>query len=530
MTDINQFSQWPLLKAHHQKLAASPLRDMFAQDPARFTKLSLRLPGLLADYSKNHITEETVGLLVSLARAAGLEKRRAAMFVGERINTTENRAVLHTALRTDPAEEILFDGENIVPGIYAVLERMGAFCDTVRSGAWKGHSGKTITDIVNIGIGGSSLGPQLATESLAAFHHPHLRAHYVANVEASDLSGTLAQLDPESTLFIVASKTFTTAETMQNAHIARDWLVAHYNGDAAAVSRHFVAASTNAAAVSAFGIDADNMFPFQDWVGGRYSVWSSIGLSVMLMIGPDLFGQFLAGARSMDLHFETAPLEKNLPVLLALIGLWHRNLCHYPALAVIPYHASLRRLPAFLQQLDMESNGKRVMQDGKTVPVASGPIIFGEPGTDAQHSFFQWLHQSPDIVPVDFIACVKPTDGLPAQQNMLLANCLAQSAALMNGQNNTAEPHRHFPGNRPSTTLLLDELSPFTLGMLLALYEHKVFVQGVLWGVNSFDQWGVELGKVLAKGLEPEIAGTAARTVHDASTDGLVDHIRSFGG
>lgn len=529
MTDINQLSPWPLLKAHHQKLAATTISGFFAQDAARFNKLSLRLPGLLADYSKNHITEETVGLLVSLARAAGLEKRRDEMFAGARINLTENRAVLHTALRAASGDTVEFDGKNVIPAVHDVLKRMGEFSEAVRSGAWKGHSGKDITDIVNIGIGGSSLGPQLACEALAAFHHPRLRAHYVANVEASDLYATLAKANPETTLFIVASKTFTTAETMQNAHIAREWLLAHYNGDAAAVARHFVAASTNADAVAAFGIDAANMFPFQDWVGGRYSVWSSIGLSVMLMIGADKFGEFLAGARSMDEHFKTAPLDKNLPVLMALIGLWHRNLCHYPALAVIPYHAALRRLPAFLQQLDMESNGKRVMQDGKPVPVATGPIIFGEPGTDAQHSFFQWLHQSPDVVPVDFIVAARPTAGSAAQHHMLLANCLAQSAALMHGQNNTAEPHRHFPGNRPSTTFILDELSPFTLGMVLAMYEHKVFVQGILWCVNSFDQWGVELGKVLAKGLEPEISGTApAAAERDASTAGLVAHLHAL--
>jgi glucose-6-phosphate isomerase len=529
MTDINQLSPWPLLKAHHQKLAATPLSGLFAQDAGRFDKLSMRLPGVLADYSKNHITEETISLLVSLARAAGLEKRRDAMFAGDKINLTENRAVLHTALRAAPDAQISVDGGNIVPAVHETLARMGAFSEAVRSGAWKGHSGKEITDIVNIGIGGSSLGPQLACEALAAFHHPRLRAHYVANVEASDLGGTLRRADPETTLLIVASKTFTTAETMQNAHIARDWLLAHYKGDAASVAKHFVAASTNAAAVEAFGIAPENMFPFQDWVGGRYSVWSSIGLSVMLMTGADKFADFLLGARDMDAHFKTAPLEKNLPVLLALIGLWHRNLCNYPALAVIPYHAALRRLSAFLQQLDMESNGKRVMQDGKPVPVATGPIIFGEPGTDAQHSFFQWLHQSPDIAPVDFIVCAKPSEGTEAQHNMLLANCLAQSAALMAGQNNPAEPHRHFTGNRPSTTFILDALTPYTLGLLLAMYEHKVFVQGVLWCVNSFDQWGVELGKALAKDLEPEIAGTAPpSTSRDASTAGLVAHIQTL--
>jgi glucose-6-phosphate isomerase len=510
MTDITRYPHWQKLQNHRP----APLKQLFANDPGRFEKLAVRLPGLLADFSKNAVDAETISLLCGLARDAGLEQYRDAMFAGDKINVTEDRAVLHTALRASPA----------LPEVAGVLAQMKKFTDAVRDGAWAGRSGHPITDIINIGIGGSSLGPQLVTQALAHFHHPRLSCHFVANVEASDLARTLARVNPETTLFIVASKTFTTAETMQNARIAREWLLAHYNGDTTAVAKHFVAASTNAAAVAEFGIAPDNMFPFRDWVGGRYSVWSAIGLSLMLMTGAENFGQFLSGARLVDDHFKTAPLDKNVPVLMALIGLWYRNFSGYPAYAVIPYHSALGRLPAFLQQLDMESNGKAVTRDGKPVAAATGPIVFGEPGTDAQHSFFQWLHQSPDIVPVDFIAAVRTPAGNVQQQNMLLGNSLAQSEALMQGRDGGAEPHRHFTGNRPSTTFLLDELTPQTLGMLLALYEQKVFVQGVLWGINSFDQWGVELGKVLAKALESEIAaGTPA--AHDASTLGLMAYI-----
>jgi len=515
------------LQAHYAEMFSLHIKDLFAQDAARFEKMSLQLPGLLADFSKNRITDETLKLLLRYAEDSGIVDARARFFGGGKINNTENRAVLHMALRADEDDIFTVDGKNVVPEVRDTLARMAAFAEAVRSGGWKGRSGKEITDIVNIGIGGSSLGPQLVTQALSYYHHPRLSAHYVANVEASDLARTLAALNPETTLFIVASKTFTTAETMQNARIAREWLLAHYKGDETAVAKHFVAASTNAEAVGAFGIAPQNMFPFHDWVGGRYSLWSAIGLSCMLMVGAENFHALLSGARDMDQHFKTAPLAENLPVLTALIGFWHRDICGYPALAVIPYHAQLARLPAFLQQLDMESNGKRVDRDGRPLQIPSGPMIFGEPGTDAQHSFFQWLHQGTDIVPVDFIAAVNTPYGNQTQQNMLLANCLAQSAALMGGRDNPAEPHRHFPGNRPSTTLLLDELTPKTLGMLLALYEHKVFVQGMLWQVNSFDQWGVELGKVLAKNLEPEIAGASPIGAHDASTKGLIGHIRA---
>lgn len=521
MTDLTQLKSWQALTA--QAGQAKSLKDLFSSDPARFKDLSFTLPGLLVDFSKNLVTPETLDLLVRLAEERDLEKMRDAMFGGEKINTTENRAVLHTALRGDENDPLSVDGQNVTDDVAAVLRRMESFADDVQLGTWRGYNGKEITDIVNIGIGGSSLGPRLVTEALSAFHVPRLQAHFVANVEASDLALKLRHLSPETTLFIVASKTFTTAETMQNAHIARNWLVNHYK-DEQAIARHFVAASTNLEAVKKFGIAPNNMFPFWDWVGGRYSVWSSIGLSVMLMVGREHFSELLQGAREMDAHFRTAPLRQNIPALMGLIGIWYRNFLKMPAYAVIPYHACLGRLPAFLQQLDMESNGKSVTKDGKPVRTATGPIIFGEPGTDAQHSFFQWLHQGTDIVPIDFIAAVKTRFGNADQQAMLLANFLAQSEALMTGKENKAEPHRNFAGNRPSTTILLDELNPRTLGALLALYEHKVFVQGIIWGIDSFDQWGVELGKVMAKTLEAEIKARKSGQ-HDGSTVGLLAYI-----
>ena len=407
MKDATYLKNWHALQDHREQLRNRHLKEFFAQDSGRFGKLSFALPGLLVDFSKNFVTDETLFLLAGLAGDAGLPAMRDAMFKGEKINTTESRAVLHTALRAPKGAKITVDGRNVVDDVHAVLDAMEKFATAVRDGAWKGHTGKEITDIVNIGIGGSSLGPQLVTQALAHFHHSRLKAHFVANVEASDLSRSLDRLSPETTLFIVASKTFTTAETMQNAHIARNWLLAHYKGDEKAVARHFVAASTNADAVQKFGIAPENMFPFWDWVGGRYSVWSAIGLSVMLMVGPAHFREFLAGAHAADEHFRTAPIEANIPVLMGLIGVWYRNFMQFPAYAVIPYHACLARLPAFLQQLDMESNGKRVTRAGQPVSAATGPMIFGEPGTDSQHSFFQWLHQGADIVPVDFIAAVK---------------------------------------------------------------------------------------------------------------------------
>jgi glucose-6-phosphate isomerase len=519
---------WQDLQKHAKTLEGVTLPQLFAEDKARFQQLSFHLPGMLVDFSKNKVTGDTLRLLLRFAQERKVENRRHDMFSGAKINNTEGRAVLHAALRAPKDKKITVDGKDVVPDVHHVLERMAHFANAVRHGHWRGHSGKEITDIVNIGIGGSSLGPQFATEAMCGFHHMRLKAHFVANVEASDLQHVLQKLSPETTLFIIASKTFTTQETMQNARVAREKVLKHYNNDEKAVEKHFVALSTNAAEVGKFGILPENMFPFWDWVGGRYSVWSAIGLSVMLMIGPDHFAEFLKGAREMDEHFQTAPLDKNIPVLMALIGLWHRNMLGLPAYAVIPYHSALKRLPAWLQQADMESNGKSVNADGEALEVPTGPVIFGEPGTDAQHSFFQWLHQGTDIVPVDFIAAVRTPYGTKAQQNMLLANLLAQSEALMNGQSIEGQPQRFFPGSRPSTTILLDELNPRTLGMLMALYEHKVFVQGALWGVNSFDQFGVELGKVLAKTLEAELnAKTEGK--HDSSTAGLMKYIHDHG-
>jgi glucose-6-phosphate isomerase len=519
---------WKELDAHARELAATPLPRLFEKDPARFEKLSFKIPGMLVDFSKNKVTAETVKLLTALARARGLEDKRDDMFDGQKINVTENRAVLHTALRAPKSRKIMVDGKNVVPEVHKTLERMGKFAEAVRHGRWRGHSGKEITDIVNIGIGGSSLGPQFATEALAGFHHMRLKAHFVANVEASDLHQVLQKLSPETTLFIIASKTFTTLETMQNARVTREKVLKHYKGNEKAIEKHFVALSTNVPEAEKFGILPANVFPFWDWVGGRYSVWSAIGLSLMLMIGAEHFGHFLDGARAMDEHFLETPLEKNIPALMGLIGAYHRTALDYPAYAVIPYHSMLKRLPAWLQQVDMESNGKSVDVTGAPVAQPTGPVIFGEPGTDAQHSFFQWVHQGTDTVPLDFIAAVKTPYGTKAQQNMLLANLLAQAEGLMNGRTVPGEPQRFFPGSRPSTTILLDELNPKTLGMLMALYEHRVFVQGVLWNINSFDQFGVELGKVLAKTIEAEL-NTKAKGKHDGSTAGLMKHIQSKG-
>ncbi len=524
MADITKLTSWRKLHAYRDAMTPD-LKGLFAADPDRFQKFSITLPGMLADYSKSVITDELKILLTGLAEEADLAAARDALFAGEKVNFTEKRAVLHMALRAPPDAGFTVDGKDVMPGIHETLAKMRAFAQAVRDGEWRGHSGKPITAIVNIGIGGSSLGPQLATEALSGYHHARLTCHFVSNVDGSDLARVLKNLSPETTLFIVASKTFATAETMLNARMAQNWLLSYYQDDRAAVAAHFVAASTNAQAVAAFGIAPENMFPFQDWVGGRYSVWSSIGLSVMVMVGPDYFSDFLAGAHEMDNHFRTAPFQDNLPVMMALIGVWYRNFMHYPAYAVIPYHATLRRLPAFLQQLDMESNGKSVTRDAVAVPVKTGPIIFGEPGTDVQHSFFQWLHQGSDIVPVDFIAAVKTPDNVPEQANMLLANFLAQSEALMTGRDN-ADSHRCYKGNRPSTTLLFDALDPRALGRLLAFYEHKIFVQGVLWGINSFDQYGVELGKTLAKALETEIVDKLPGP-HDGSTLGLLKYILS---
>jgi glucose-6-phosphate isomerase len=526
------------LQSHYAEARHWQMRDLFARDPDRFSRFSLEAAGLFLDYSKNRLNESTMRLLAALAREVGLERQRDAMFAGDKINTTEHRAVLHTALRAPVSATIAVDGQNVVPEVHRVLDQMRNFSERVRSGQWQGYSGKAITDVVNIGIGGSDLGPKMACRALRPFVHPRLTMHFVSNVDGHDLDAVLSRVNPETTLFIVASKTFTTIETMTNAHSAREWFL-NRRGEQD-LPRHFVAVSTNAQAVQEFGIDTQNMFPFWDWVGGRYSVWSAIGLPLAVAIGFDRFTEFLAGARAMDEHFRSAPLESNMPVLLGLIGVWYRNFFGTSTVSVAPYHQDLSAFPAYLQQLEMESNGKRVSRDGMPLDVATCPVIWGDVGTNGQHAYFQLLHQGTDLIPVDFIAALKPNHGLNNHHTTLLANCFAQAEAFMRGKNgdevraemrgrgvgedevDALTPHRTFPGNRPSNTILMDALTPTTLGALIALYEHKTFTQGVVWGVNSFDQWGVELGKVLAKNIEPEIAGVPNPEAHDSSTSGLI--------
>ncbi|MDP3842118.1 MAG: glucose-6-phosphate isomerase [Oxalobacteraceae bacterium] len=527
------------LRSQYALVKNRRLAELFAQDPSRFDTMSTKAAGIFLDYSKNLLDDTTMRLLLELARERRVEAQRDAMFAGEKINFTEKRAVLHTALRAPLEADLQVDGQHVSRDVHAVLERMRVFSDRVRGGDWTGHTGRAITDIVNIGIGGSDLGPKMVCRALRSFAHPRLRMHFVSNVDGHDLDAVLSQLDAETTLFIVTSKTFTTMETMMNAQSARRWFLQH--GDAAGLAQHFVAVSTNLAAVNAFGIDADNMFPFWDWVGGRYSVWSAIGLPIALSAGFDNFAAFLQGAHAMDTHFRSAPLETNLPVILALVGLWNRNFVGCGSLSIAPYLQDLELFPAFLQQLDMESNGKHVAADGVALDVPTGPIIWGSAGTNGQHAYFQLLHQGTDITPLDFIAALKPNHRLPQHHAALLANCFAQSEAFMCGKSadqvrtemqaqgiaaadiEALVPHRTFAGNRPSNTLLMDGLNPATLGALLALYEHKVFVQGVLWGVNSFDQWGVELGKVMAQNIQSELLAPAAQPErHDSSTNGLI--------
>jgi glucose-6-phosphate isomerase len=526
------------LSAHHIDIKDQTLRQLFAADPKRFEAMSVDAAGLYLDYSKNRLNADTIALLTNLARTRGVEQRRDAMFAGEKINLTEGRAVLHTALRLPRGKALQVAGQDVAGDVHAVLEQMRIFTDRVRNGSWLGHSGKPITDIVNIGIGGSDLGPKMVCLALRSYTHPRLTMHFVSNVDGHDMEAALAQVNPETTLFIIASKTFTTAETMLNAQSARNWFLQH--GSEAALAKHFVAVSTNTQAVTAFGIDAENMFPFWDWVGGRYSVWSAIGLPVALAVGFGYFSDFLAGAHEMDEHFRSAPLEKNLPVLLALVGFWNRQFLGCGSLSIAPYHQDLNRFPAYLQQLDMESNGKRVTRNGAAVDVPTCPVVWGECGTNAQHAYFQLLHQGTDVVPMDFIVVLRPTHDLPGHHDALLANCFAQSEAFMTGKSedevraelkaqgmpreqiDEIAPHKTFPGNRPSNTILMDVLNPAALGALIALYEHKTFVQGVLWDVNSFDQWGVELGKVLARNIHAELTGEAHAARHDSSTNGLI--------
>ncbi|MFM2182745.1 MAG: hypothetical protein RJB61_1039 [Actinomycetota bacterium] len=515
------------------------LRALFDTDPGRARRYCTTAGDLRIDWSKHCIDDGIVERLLAVAAAAKVEARRAAMFGGERINATEGRAVLHTALRAPRSESVVVDGIDVVPAVHAVLDRMASFATAVRDGTWTGATGRAIETVVNIGIGGSDLGPAMAVVALDAFRHPRLSARFVSNVDGADLHGALAGLDPETTLVVVSSKTFTTVETIANAHEARRWLTARL-GDAA-VARHFAAVSTNAEAAAAFGIELDNehggnMFEFWDWVGGRYSVDSAIGLSLMIAIGPDAFASFLGGFRAIDEHFRTAPLAGNAPVILAMLGIWYHNVLGAETKAVLPYSHELRRFPAYLQQLDMESNGKSVAADGAPVSVATGPVVWGEPGTNGQHAFFQLLHQGTRLVPVDFIGFCRPHHGMLEQHDLLMANLFAQGEALAFGKTLdevTAEgvpehqrPHRVFAGNRPSTTILAPQLTPSVLGQLIALYEHIVFVQGVVWGLNSFDQWGVELGKALATRIVPELTGGSVGS-HDASTASLIDWYRS---
>lgn len=531
------------LKQHWAESAPKDMRAAFKADPKRFERYSQSFEDLLFDWSKCRVNDETVTLLTELAQAADVEGRRAAMFAGEHINNTEDRAVLHVALRDSTSEQVLVDGHNVLPDVKAVLDRMAAFSDGIRSGAIKGATGKKITDIVNIGIGGSDLGPVMVTLALAPYHDGP-RTHFVSNIDGAHIADTLSPLDPATTLIIVASKTFTTIETMTNAQTARKW-VADALGEAA-VAAHFAAVSTALDKVAAFGIDEERVFGFWDWVGGRYSVWSAIGLPVMIAIGAENFRQFLAGAHAMDVHFRDAPLEENLPIWLGLIGYWHRAICDYSSRAVIPYDQRLSRLPAYLQQLDMESNGKSVTVDGKPVSGPTGPVVWGEPGTNGQHAFFQLLHQGTDTIPLEFIVAANGHEAeLDHQHEMLLANCLAQSEALMKGRTlaearaqlqakGLAEdeveriaPHRVFSGNRPSLTLVHDKLDPYALGRLIALYEHRVFVEAQIFGINAFDQWGVELGKELATELLPVVSGKESADNRDASTQGLVAHLHA---
>lgn len=546
MAPLTSLPAWQALAAHRQAMAGSHMRDLFAADPERFEAFSLRLDDMLVDYSKNRVTGETMRLLLDLARQRDLEAWRDRMFAGDKINTTENRAVLHVALRNRANRPIPVDGEDVMPGVNAVLAHMRRFSGAVRSGAWLGHTGAPVSDVVNIGIGGSDLGPAMVAEALRPYQKPGLKVHFVSNVDGSHIAETLKWCRPESTLFIVASKTFTTQETLTNARSARDWLVAALGE--AAVARHFVALSTNAEAVAAFGIDTANMFEFWDWVGGRYSLWSAIGLPIAIAVGMERFEELLDGAFRMDEHFRTAPLERNIPVVLGLLGVWYNNFWDAQAHAVLPYDQYLHRLPAYLQQGDMESNGKSVTRAGARVGWSTGPVIFGEPGTNGQHAFYQLIHQGTKLIPADFIAAAESHNPLGDHHRILLSNFFAQTEALMRGKT-AAEarteleaaglhgavieallPHRVFEGNRPTNSILYRRLDPRTLGSLIALYEHKIFVQGIIWDVNSYDQWGVELGKQLAKAILPELEGEAPPAGHDASTTGLIGHFQRLRG
>ncbi len=543
MTDgatLTERPAWRALEQHHRRAKDFRLRELFASDPKRGERLTLDAVGIYLDYSKNLVTDDTMALLVRLAEESGLRHRIDAMFRGEKINVTEKRAVLHVALRAAKGSSIVVDGQNVVPQVHAVLDKMAAFCNRIRSGEWKGFTGKRIRNVVNIGIGGSDLGPVMAYEALRHYSDRDMTFRYVSNVDGSDMAEALIDLDAEETLFIVSSKTFTTLETLTNAHTARSWCVERLK-DEKAVAKHFVAVSTNAAEVSKFGIDTANMFEFWDWVGGRYSMDSAIGLSLMIAIGPERFGEILAGFRAMDEHFRTAPFDRNLPVLLGVLGLWYDDFFDAQTVAILPYDHYLGRFSAYLQQLDMESNGKHVDLEGHTVNYQTGPVVWGTPGTNGQHAYYQLIHQGTKLIPCDFIGFSRSLNPWGKHHDLLMANFFAQTEALAFGK--TSEevraggvpdfqvPHRTFEGNRPSNTLLIEKLTPEVLGKLVALYEHKVFVQGTIWNINSFDQWGVELGKVLAGRIVPELESpTEPKLEHDSSTNTLVRRFRKLKG
>lgn len=543
-TSLTQQSAWQDLKKHFQDTHSCTIHELFQQDAQRFEHFSLEACGLFLDYSKNRASPQTLQLLIKLADDCHLKDAIEAMFNGEHINTTEDRAVLHTALRNRSNRPIRLDGEDVMPAVNAVLEKIRSFTEQVRSGEWRGYSGQTIRHIVNIGIGGSDLGPLMVTHALAPYARDDLHTHFVSNVDGTDIAETLKRVDPETTLFIIASKTFTTQETLTNAMSARQWFLQH-GGSETDIAKHFVAVSTNTKAVSDFGIDVDNMFGFWDWVGGRYSLWSAVGLSIALSIGMEQFEELLAGAHDMDNHFRSSPFASNMPVILALLGIWYINFFGAESHAILPYDHYLRYLPAYLQQADMESNGKRITKEGYVADYQTGPVIWGQPGTNGQHAFYQLIHQGTRLIPADFIAPAQSHNPLGQHHDMLMANVFAQTEALAKGKNEvvvrkeledaglegeeleTLLPHKIFPGNRPSNTVMMTKLTPRTLGSLIAMYEHKIFVQGIIWDVNSFDQWGVELGKQLATRILNELPGNESVTSHGQSTNGLINYFKS---
>lgn len=546
MKKLTELASWQKLKTHFDQTSSLQMRDLFEKDPSRFDKFSLKFNDILVDYSKNRITEETLKLLFDLAKERDVKGWTEAMFKGEKINNTEGRAVLHVALRNRSNTPVIVDGKDVMPEVNKVLDKMKKFCEQVRSGAWKGYTGKSITDVVNIGIGGSDLGPYMVTEALKPYAKAGLNVHFVSNVDGTHIAETLKAVNPETTLFIIASKTFTTQETITNAESAKSWFLATAK-DQKAVAKHFAALSTNAKEVSAFGIDTENMFEFWDWVGGRYSLWSAIGLSIAVYIGFENFEKLLAGAHDMDNHFRNEPLENNIPAILALLGVWYNNFYGAESHAILPYDQYMHRFAAYFQQGDMESNGKRVTRDGDVIEgvYQTGPIIWGEPGTNGQHAFYQLIHQGTKLIPSDFLAPVQTQNPVSDHHEKLLANFFAQTEALMKGKTEAeakAElekeglkgealekllPHKVFPGNRPTNSIFFKKLTPETLGALVAMYEHKIFVQGMIWGVNPYDQWGVELGKQLAKKILAELPGDTKVTSHDASTNGLINYYKS---